>query len=236
MKSNRKLTGIARALLACGLIAGVVGSSRSAEKFRELEYQLLYNNRPAGKATVMRSWTEEDTVKVFTTVELSAPVRMMLEETSLWGPSWQPIDYTVRAMGPQSATVQASCSDGHVLLNVTQGGKSEKKEIELGENPTLLDNNIISHFMILEMRYDRKARGRQNFQAAVPQADKAFPASLELKGRKKTEVGDKKMECEYFRGHIESVAFELWADPETHDLLRLKVPEQNFEAVLQKVS
>ncbi len=234
--------------MRCGVVAGLLlgalwlglpqtaSAQNQTKEFRELQYKLLYNNRPSGKADVMMTWLQSDTLKVFATIEMRAPVPMFLEESSVWDPSLRPVRYTVRSKGRRAATVDAVFESGKAKLAFTQGGQRNQKELELGENAILLDNNMLSHLMLLEMRYDRAKGGVQEFKAAVPLAVSVVPIRLEFKGMKKIDVNGKKVRSEYFYGRIGSVGFELWSDPETKNLLRMRVRDQKFEALLTSES
>ncbi len=102
-----------------------------------------------------------------------------LAQQTEYGADYRPLTYQLAA-GTESGTqiVSAQRGDRALSMDVRAGLVRQSREVPLAEDPFLLDNNVISHYVVLFYAL-RAGAVPQTFSAAVPQALVSVPSRVE---------------------------------------------------------
>lgn len=101
---------------------------------------------------------------------------------ALYSPELYPLEYELEKRTP-SAVIRIICSDTTgqgFSVEIYRNGTSRGSTLLRGQNPALLDEDVVSHYVILALRL--WIYGGGEFTALVPQARAAMPLRAELEG------------------------------------------------------
>lgn len=146
----------------------------------------------------------------------------------------QPLSYRWELKG--SGTSRLEIDFTRVPSNAryhTAAGKEERREFLLPKDVVVLDDNVLSQYEILVQRYDKTSRGRQVFNAFIPQEGLPGKVLVVGTGVESVSVKGVSKSLRHLLLTTDLARIELWADPQGR-LWRVSVPTLRFDAVRQK--
>ncbi len=147
-------------------------------------------------------------------------------DSHLW-----PETYTWKQTAPRSSALKINflaspATARYRILN----GKSDLREFVLPKNVVVLDDNVLSHYEILVLRYLRTSKGRQSFPAFIPQ--EALPGRVNVVEGANQEIGvaGSKLNARHFIITTDLSRIEVWTNRAGH-LERVSIPSIHLTAL-----
>lgn len=211
-----------------GLDEVVVGEKKS--------YKLFLAGEEAGFNTYYVESRDEEGYHIRSKVQLDVGIRMTFYEELVLTGELAPRRYTLKIfVGDQLQEIEGEFARGVAKLRYRLPGEGERtSELQTGENLVILDNNIIDHYAFIARRYDYPLGGRQAFSAVVSQAAQCLPLTLEMTGQERVEIDGQSFDSIHLSGALSGIGIHLWVDPTSHQLLKLAIPGQSFEAIMAR--
>lgn len=145
--------------------------------------------------------------------------------------------YTLEAgLAGITQRVSAIVEGDTVTMKAEVGTMPMEKRIPWQRGMVVLENNTAFDNEFLLRQYDRRAGGEQQFQALVPSQLTAIPITVRLAGSGTATVNGSPVETENFKVEMAGIEIKIWAAKESGQVLKIAVPSQQAEMVLQGAS
>ncbi len=145
--------------------------------------------------------------------------------------------YTLEAgVAGTTQRVTAIVEGDAVTMKAEVGTTPMEKRIPWQRGMVVLENNTAFDNEFLLRQYDRRAGGEQQFQALIPSQLTAIPITVRLAGLGTATVNGSPVETENFKVEMAGIEIKIWAAKESGQVLKIAVPSQQAEMVLQGAS
>jgi len=206
----------------------------SLKEGQKVTFKLFLFGKEIGYNTYVVSKKDAEGYHIRSKTLLKVTPEMTFYESSLLSERLIPKRYDLNVfVGNLHQWIRAQFEKGKVALKFNLPGKKEEKEVELKieRDIAVLDNNVINHWDLLAKRYDYQKGGKQVYSVVVPQVAQSLSLSLEEVGTEEVQINGQKRLAVHLSGSLADIKAELWVDRDSHDLLKLAIPSQNFKAV-----
>ncbi len=134
-----------------------------------------------------------------------------IAQQTRYGPEYRPLTYQLAAATPTGTQiVSAQRGDRGLTMEVRAGAMRQSADVAEVENLVLLDNNVISHYVVLLDALRAEAVG-QTFSAAVPQVLTAFPSRWDASQSVEFRSGSRTYDGKLFTVHLGDTTIDLVA-------------------------
>lgn len=162
------------------------------------------------------------------TVEVRSLPNLVLD------PQLHPLEYTWSQKGSQSSQLNIDFRSplAHARYKNVKG-EDDQRDFQLGKDLVVLDDNVLHHYQLVIARYDRTARGKQEFHAFVPQEALPGVITVEQLGTESLTVDGATLNLRHLVLTTELARVDLWVDSQGH-LQVVGVPGADFQAYRKK--
>lgn len=143
-----------------------------------------------------------------------------------------PRTYRVQTnIGGQKVQLLGNFEAGEVAYQLQTGGAPTKSKFLVGENCSLLDNNVFHHFVFIARRFDfENAQQKQSLEVVIPQEmDKGVLEVSDL-GIERVSIRGKERDLRHLLADSGSVKIDLWVD-EQHVIHKIAMPAKQIEII-----
>jgi hypothetical protein len=155
-----------------------------------------------------------------------------LTQEQTLGPDWGLVRYKLEAaVAGQQQTIEAWRDGQEIKMQAAAGGQSQSKSVEFRPHTLVLDNLITNHYQVLLNSFAGKVEGNESWWLLVPQRLAAVPGKLTDAGEATGTLGGRKLHLRKYTLEVASLLVEIWAEAETHKLMRVLIPLQDVEQV-----
>ncbi len=145
--------------------------------------------------------------------------------------------YTLEAeIAGMTQRVTAIVEGDAVTMKAEVGPTPMEQSVPWQRGMVVLENNTAFDNEFLLRQYDRSAGGEQQFQALIPSQLTAIPITVRLAGPGTATVNGSPVETENFKVEMAGIEIKIWAAKESGQVLKIAVPSQQAEMVLQGAS
>jgi dienelactone hydrolase len=123
-----------------------------------------------------------------------------------------------------------------VAMKAEAGPTRMAQSVSWQRGMVVLENNTAFDWEFLVRQYDRKAGGDQQFHALVPSQLMSTPISVRLVGSGTATLNGSSIETENFVAKMMEIEVKIWQAKETGQVLKIAVPSQQAEMMLQGAS
>lgn len=203
----------------------------SLKEGKKVTFKLFLFGKEVGYNTYVVSKKDAEGYLIRSKTLLKVTPEMTLYESSLLSEQLTPKRYNLDLFaGDLHQGIRAEFGEGKARLKFSLPGKKEV-ELKIQDNFAILDNNLINHWDLLVKRYDYQKGGKQVYPIIVPQVAQSLSLLLKEIDTEELEIEGQKRQAIHLSGSLGNIKMELWVERASHDLLKLLIPSQNFEAV-----
>ncbi|MCX6099296.1 MAG: alpha/beta fold hydrolase [Candidatus Bipolaricaulota bacterium] len=132
-----------------------------------------------------------------------------IAQQTQYDPEYRPLTYQLAAATPTGTQiVSAQRGDRGLTMEVRAGVMRQSADVAEVENLVLLDNNVISHYVVLLAAFRAEAVG-QTLSAAVPQVLTAFPSRWDTSQSVEFRSGSRTYDGKLFTVHLGDTTIDL---------------------------
>jgi len=142
---------------------------------------------------------------------------------------WRPIRYKLEAAGGPRQVIEAARTDTGFRMQVDVGGKARQQNAEARDGTVVLDNMVVSHYQVLLNMVAGTAAGKIPLWLLVPQRLAAVAGTLTAAGDAVGTLEGRAIRLRKYSLEIAAILVEIWAERDSHRLMRVTVPLQQVE-------